>query len=148
VEGLGLVQLPHPNAGGGWAWGAVLASDTGWFPDALLGLSYHTARSANAGCGFACTMHGEALYDFDGTLYGAEYLTVAKGTKLARMPRPGPTQGWAFGAILVDPIGWFPASCLGPWNGKPGSLPSKGRSEEPHSLPGNDSVQQAAARVA
>lgn len=101
AQGTRLVLLPNANAGPAWAYGAPMACDPGWFPADLLGEE------------LPHPLVGQARDDFDGGIWGTEYLTVVKGATLARLSPSDLLPGWLFGVMLVEPQGWFPTGILG-----------------------------------
>ena len=57
----------------------------------------------------------EALSDFNGELYGEEYLTFGEGDVICptRCPSNIEPEGWAYGCTASGRYGWFPPSFLG-----------------------------------
>ena len=52
----------------------------------------------------------EAIAAFDGIVYGAGYLSLWEGSRVAPLPAPSDPEGWAFGALLDGTRGWYPPS--------------------------------------
>ena len=50
----------------------------------------------------------EAEYNFDGSAYGLEYLSLLRGQKLRHLPLPEDGEGWKFGQLETGFTGWFP----------------------------------------
>jgi len=123
VKGVDLVQLPHVQRDG-WALGAVLASPVGFFPAYYFGRGNPT-NIPDTSLPFQGEMqhrhsltiaYGEALYDFDGSAYGKEYLIFVRGARLVLLPHPNVGGGWVFGAQLLEPSGWFPTEFFVQWD--------------------------------
>jgi hypothetical protein len=89
TPGLRLFQMPHAEAGGGWAFGDEALAMPGWT--------------------------GRAKHDFRGDSYGQGYLSFTRGLRLFQMPHAEAGGGWAFGMLEgVCSQGWFPESFFEP----------------------------------
>jgi hypothetical protein len=51
---------------------------------------------------------GRALAGFDGSQFGADYLTLHEGASLTSATPPCEPEGWSFGALADGSQGWFP----------------------------------------
>ena len=49
-----------------------------------------------------------AEYNFDGSAFGKEYLSLKCGQKLRYLPLPEEGEGWEFGQLETGITGWFP----------------------------------------
>ena len=55
-------------------------------------------------------------YNFDGTSYGKDYLSLQCGQKLKLLPFPEDGEGWWFGEVAITGHrGWFPPSFVSEW---------------------------------
>lgn len=105
ARGSRLVRLGSRSSTGegGWTWAALAAGAPGWFPPWL---------TPEPGAG------GAACSDFDGAALGSEYLTVARGCRLAQLKAPEGAAhshaGWVFGVMLQFPFGWVLESFFEP----------------------------------
>merc|ERR1711920_182273 len=104
AKNAGLITLSADGNDRGWVWGTLMASQSGWCPSTHLRPCELDIQLRDTGCLDLC----EVLEDFDGAPHGSDYLTLVRGTKIARLRHEGVCKSWTLGVVVVLPGGWFP----------------------------------------
>lgn len=110
-----VIQLQHPEADNGWAFGlrgrptrgaheSQSTPQLGWFPEAFLDV-------IAAGSHFQGTAH-RLLESFEGSAFGEDYIVAAQGSLVESLSCVD-GQGWVYARLLDSgQHGWLPAAFL------------------------------------
>ena len=70
--------------------------------------SFVTPEAPSRAAGAEPRAAGRALAGFNGSQWGADYLTLHAGASITSAPPPCEPEGWSFGALADGSRGWFP----------------------------------------